>query len=207
MQCNVRPIHIRYGKPLGHSTYFMQITTINSISITLHAMRTEEHSDRQSHPLFMYFKVMIILLISTAANHIYVPLLALYVSLSKSFRTGRLEPELQTIQLSATRRSCIAILWVCLVSFAVITLFVASQRVFVVVYFVIDSIRKLLDTPSCVPFSLQVLDHKLSSSVFGSQAWSSLHLEYVKHTSWMCELEFYFTLYIIPSSAIYRISN
>jgi hypothetical protein len=35
------------------------------------------------------------------------------------------------------------------VSFAVITLFVASQRVFivVVVYVVIDSVRKLLDTP------------------------------------------------------------
>jgi len=33
--------------------------------------------------------------------------------------------------------------------FAAITLCVASQRVFiVVVYFVIDSVRKLLDTPS-----------------------------------------------------------
>jgi hypothetical protein len=36
-------------------------------------------------------------------------------------------------------------------SFATITLCVASQRAFiVVVYFVIDSVRKLLDTPSCV---------------------------------------------------------
>jgi hypothetical protein len=36
-----------------------------------------------------------------------------------------------------------------LVSFAAITLCVASQQVFiVVVYFVIDSVRKLLDTPS-----------------------------------------------------------
>jgi hypothetical protein len=34
------------------------------------------------------------------------------------------------------------------VSFAAITLCVASQCVFVVVYFVIDSVRKLLDTPS-----------------------------------------------------------
>jgi hypothetical protein len=35
-------------------------------------------------------------------------------------------------------------------SFAAITLCVASQRVFIVVsvYFVIDSVRKLLDTPS-----------------------------------------------------------
>jgi len=36
------------------------------------------------------------------------------------------------------------------VSFAAITLCVASQQVFiVVVYFVIDSVWKLLDTPSC----------------------------------------------------------
>jgi hypothetical protein len=40
------------------------------------------------------------------------------------------------VQLSATRCSCIAILWVSLVSFAAITLCVASQRVFIVVYFV-----------------------------------------------------------------------
>jgi len=41
---------------------------------------------------------------------------------------------------------------VSLVSFAAITLYAASQRVFivviVVVYFVIDSVRKLLDTSS-----------------------------------------------------------
>jgi hypothetical protein len=41
-------------------------------------------------------------------------------------------------------------LWVSLVSFVAITLCVASQRVFiiVVVYFVIDSVRKLLDIPT-----------------------------------------------------------
>jgi hypothetical protein len=33
------------------------------------------------------------------------------------------------------------------VSFAAITLCVASQRVFIVVYFVIDSVRKLFVTP------------------------------------------------------------
>jgi hypothetical protein len=69
-----------------------------------------------------------------------------YEGVSKSFRTGRLEQEVQIVQLCATMSSCIAILWVSLVSFAVITLCVASQRVFVVVYFVIDSVRKLLDT-------------------------------------------------------------
>jgi hypothetical protein len=71
-----------------------------------------------------------------------------YEGVSKSFRTGRLERELQTIQFSVTRCSCIAILWVSLVSFAAITLCVASQRVFIAVnvYFVIDSVRKLLVT-------------------------------------------------------------
>jgi hypothetical protein len=49
-----------------------------------------------------------------------------------------------------TRQSCIAILWVSLVSFATITLCVASQPGFIVlsIYFVIHSLRKLLDTPS-----------------------------------------------------------
>jgi hypothetical protein len=73
-----------------------------------------------------------------------------YEGVSKSFRTGCVERELQIVQLSASRCSYIAILCVGLVSFAAITLCVASQRVFIVVSvcFVIDSIRKLLDTPS-----------------------------------------------------------
>jgi hypothetical protein len=56
------------------------------------------------------------------------------------------------IQLSATRCSCIAILWVSLVSFVAITLCVPSQWVItkVSVDFFIDSVRKLLDTPSYV---------------------------------------------------------
>jgi hypothetical protein len=44
-------------------------------------------------------------------------------------------------------------------SFAAITLCVASERVFVVVvvvvYFVIDSVRKLLDAPSYIPQTLE----------------------------------------------------
>jgi hypothetical protein len=73
-----------------------------------------------------------------------------YEGVSKSFRTGRLERELKMVQISAIRCSWIAILWVSLVSFTAITLSVASQRVIakVRVYFVIDSVRKLLDTPS-----------------------------------------------------------
>jgi hypothetical protein len=59
-----------------------------------------------------------------------------YEGVSESFQTGRLERELQMLQLSATRCSCIAILRVGLVSFAAITLCVASQRVLIVVYFV-----------------------------------------------------------------------
>jgi hypothetical protein len=41
-----------------------------------------------------------------------------YEGVSKSFRTDRLERELQMVQLSATTCSCIAILWVSLVSLA-----------------------------------------------------------------------------------------
>jgi hypothetical protein len=73
----------------------------------------------------------------------------IYEGVSKRFRTGRLERELQMVQLSATSCSCIAILWVSLVNFAAITLCVTSQWVFIVVVcFIIDSVRKLLDTPS-----------------------------------------------------------
>jgi hypothetical protein len=45
--------------------------------------------------------------------------------------------------------AAVSLFWVSLVSFVAIALCVAPQRVFVfVVYFVIDSVRKLLDTPS-----------------------------------------------------------
>jgi hypothetical protein len=54
-----------------------------------------------------------------------------YKCVSKIFRTGRLERELQMVQLSAIKCSRIAILWVSLVRFAAITLCVISQRVFV----------------------------------------------------------------------------
>jgi len=39
---------------------------------------------------------------------------ATYEGVSKSFRTGRLDRELQMVQLSDIRCSCIAILWVSL---------------------------------------------------------------------------------------------
>jgi hypothetical protein len=81
-----------------------------------------------------------------------------YEGLSKSFRTGRLELELQMVQLSATRCSCIASLEVSIVSFAAITLCIASQWVVqeVSIYFVIESVRKHMDTSSNVwrPYSV-----------------------------------------------------
>jgi hypothetical protein len=61
----------------------------------------------------------------------------MYEDVSKSSRTGRLEREQQMIQLSATRWSYIAILWVSLVSFADITLCVASQQVFIIIIIII----------------------------------------------------------------------
>jgi len=52
--------------------------------------------------------------------------LSTYEGVSKSFRTDHLERELKMVQVSATRCSCIAILWVSLMSFIAMTLCVAS---------------------------------------------------------------------------------
>jgi len=84
------------------------------------------------------------------------------------------ERELQVVQLSATRCSCIAILWVSLASFAAITFCVASQRVFILVngIFRYDSVRKLLDTPSYVFFIFPVrvpAAEDIEISVWGTQ--------------------------------------
>jgi hypothetical protein len=59
-------------------------------------------------------------------------------------------PDWQMVELSATKCSGGAMLWVSLVSFATISLYVASQRVIpnVSAYFVIDLVRKISDTPS-----------------------------------------------------------
>jgi hypothetical protein len=91
-----------------------------------------------------------------------------YEVVSKSFRTGHLERELQVVQLSATGCSCIAISWVSPVSFSAITLCVASQRVFIVdVYFFIDSVRKLLDTHSYITPGLTVVSNSVQRRIFG----------------------------------------
>jgi hypothetical protein len=99
--------------------------------------------------------------------------------------------KVQMVHLSATRCSCIAILWVSLVSFAAITLCITSQRGFiVVVYFVIDSVRKLLDTPSYVPNVLWVfVPHWLSCSFnsnTGVQFQSPTHFRH--HISYLSPL-------------------
>jgi hypothetical protein len=80
---------------------------------------------------------------------------------SESFGTGHLEQELQMVQFSATRCSCIAILWVSVVSFAVISLCVASQWVIpkISIYFVTNSVWKLLDTSSYFFLSLFVTEY------------------------------------------------
>jgi len=98
-----------------------------------------------------------------------------YEDVSKSFRTGRLERELQMLHLSATRCSYSAVLWGILVSFDAITLSVASQRVFIVVgvNFVIDSVRKRLDTPSYV-----TLAHRNGTALVGC---SSNHRQVILH--------------------------
>jgi hypothetical protein len=59
----------------------------------------------------------------------------MYEDVYEIFRTDRLERELQMVQLSATWCSFIAILWVSLMSFASVTLCVASQQVFIVAVF------------------------------------------------------------------------
>jgi hypothetical protein len=79
------------------------------------------------------------------------------------------------LQLSATRCSCIATLLVGIVSFAAITLCVASQRVFIVVHFVIDSVRKLLDTLSHFTIALfATLNVRLASCSFIIDAANSI---------------------------------
>jgi hypothetical protein len=57
----------------------------------------------------------------TSLGKIVIRTEAAYDVVSKSFRAGRLERELQMVQLFDTKCNCIAILWVSLVSFAAIT--------------------------------------------------------------------------------------
>jgi hypothetical protein len=58
--------------------------------------RTDKNADKVQNLVQSYKR--------SSINHTY------YEGVSKSFRTGRLERELQMVQLSATKCSCIAIL-------------------------------------------------------------------------------------------------
>jgi len=62
------------------------------------------------------------------------PYAYIYEGASRSFRTVHLEQELQMVQFCAIRCNCIAIWWVSLVSFAAMTLCIASQEMFIVVH-------------------------------------------------------------------------
>jgi hypothetical protein len=112
-----------------------------------------------------------------------------YKGVFKSYRTGHLERELQMVQFSATRCSFIAILWVSLVRFATVTLCVASQRVsvvvvVVVVYFVIDSVRKFwMHTRICVCVCVCVWDRERDMFLYQiSQAWLQWFINYLRQT-------------------------
>jgi hypothetical protein len=123
------------------------------------------------------------------STHISVFVFMNYEGVYKSFRTGSLERDLQMVQLFATRYSCIVILWVNLVSSATITLYVASQRVFVVVYFVIDTVRKLSNTPA---FFLQsIIDTSVGGRVILTLVLKGVKFECMKcirlgHVGFQC---------------------
>jgi hypothetical protein len=95
---------------------------------------------------------------------------------SKSFRTGRLERELQMIQLSATSCSCSAVLWVSLLNFAAITLCVAFQRMSIVsIYFVTDSVRKILDTLPYFLMNVKIDETCSSLSIIPTYSFLTRH--------------------------------
>jgi hypothetical protein len=128
---------------------------------------------------------------------------------SKSFRTGRLELELQMVQLSATRYSCITILCASLVSFAATILCVASQRVFRVVYFVIDFVLQLFDMPSYKICDSQIWNSSSGKALDYSPIVSGYTVGHETHFS-VREIIFYLTLASdmfrpLPSYNIYYI--
>jgi hypothetical protein len=127
------------------------------------------------------------LILDTFSYDLLVVTSLLYEGVSRSSGTGPLEQELQMVQLSATRFSCIAILWVSLVNFAAITLCVASQQVIlnVSVYFVMTQsgnfwIHSLI--PNSVGMLYTVLlsweSHRLSSLVSDECRVSGQNLVY-----------------------------
>jgi hypothetical protein len=121
-----------------HDTSSKHIWTLQILGVS------RKQGDFKFFTSYLYL-FMIILYFNISFTISYTEFKTKYEGVYKSYRTDRLELEL--VQLSATRCSCIAILWVSVVGLAAITLCVASQRVFVVC-FVIESVWKLLDTSS-----------------------------------------------------------
>jgi hypothetical protein len=83
------------------------------------------------------------------------------------------------VQLSATRCSCIAILWVSLVSFAARTLCFASQRVFIVVISLSTQSRNFRTYPRvCVCVKYYIVPHAESLL-----PWKNLFLWLILHNT------------------------
>jgi hypothetical protein len=95
------------------------------------------------------------------------------------------------VQLSATRCNCIAVLCVSLVSFAAITLCIAPQRVFIIIiviiiiYFVIASVRKLMNTPSYTKKEL-IINQVIAFGIFDTDFKSSKHINISSKNIQMC---------------------
>jgi hypothetical protein len=136
--CNRR--HVR--QPIGFSNFVRNRLCIEWVGMCWNSI----HRRFTGRPKFIFRYILINF--GVGRRKLHTKCVATYEGVSESLRTGRLERELQIVQLPATMCSYIAISWVSLVSFAAITLCVSSQRVFIVVHFVIDSVRKLLGTPS-----------------------------------------------------------
>jgi hypothetical protein len=100
------------------------------------------------------------------------------------------------VELSATRCSCIAILWVCLVSFAAITLCVASQRVFLLLLLCISLsiqsenfwIHSRIETDFFQIRRIPAKHHRHVACLLGDA--SDLYSEYIWPgiTQWVCRI-------------------
>jgi hypothetical protein len=130
----VRPGHIRKGARKDQKQYKWWLYAFTGCcktkSPTEHRQQTKKKKKKKRVQNYYHWNWTV--LKGTATTHTHTHTHTHTWGVSKSFQTGRLEREMQILQLFATRCSCISILWVSLVSFAAITLCVASQRVFIV---------------------------------------------------------------------------
>jgi hypothetical protein len=120
--------HLNY---ICEYTYFWLKNTL-LILMTIYCKSQHRYSSIHSHKLFLIILPQIVILLKKMFKWKLwiIKRSRVHLGISKSFRTGRLERELQMVHLSATKYSCITISRASLVSFAAITLCVASQRVY-----------------------------------------------------------------------------